>query len=1418
MQLKPFRISVSLLAFTCASLACLPAAAQTNKPIEALLVIGGCCHDYEQQQKILTEGISARANVEWTIVHEGDGTTTHRMSVYNDPDWSKGYDVVVHDECSADVKDRDFVENILKPHREGLPAVNLHCAMHSYRVSFENFKDWFEFTGLETHAHGAQKPIALNFVDNHNPITEGMTNWTTVPEELYNNIHVYDTITPLIYGQQGADRDVVAWMNNYHGTRVFSTTLGHSDETVGDPRYLDLVTRGLLWSVNKLNADYLRPAKHVLSPSSHSEKKILVPINLALHKPATASGSQDGHDPAQAVDDDLTTRWCAPNNGDGYWWQVDLQKPEDLTGCRITWEQDDKPYQYVITGSANGVTWQTLVQETGTAGRPQVDEDKFVADGLRYIRITITKAPPDSWASFSEFEVLGKTFVQKTVSQMNHHLGEIKVPAGFDKTIFAAPPDISYPTCLAAAPTGEVFVGVDQNGSLDTSTNRGWVVRCLDTDGDGVADKFNVFAKMDSPRGLVFDHNVLYVMHPPVLEAFYDDHGTGTANRSEILVRGLGHDLGFRGADHTCNGVRMGIDGWLYIALGDYGALKAVGRDGTELQLHGGGILRVRPDGSELEIFARGTRNIFDVAIDPFMDVFTCDNTNDGDDWNVRLSHMIATAVYGYPTLFRHFSDEMIPTMADYGGGAPTGIIFLDEPGFPNGFGYGLYACQWGWDSVTRHPLQADGATFRTGRSPFVEIPRPTGIAEDGDGHLYVASWKGATFNYAGPNVGYVVQVTPTRNQPAPFPDLAKSTDEELLQYLASPSAVWRLTVQREILRRGKNPMFASGLEQLALNNESLAVRVAAIFTLNQLLGVEAQEALLRFAKIDSLRQYALKALADRKKDAANLPTSLFENALADANPAVRLEAVIALNRLDRHEAAAALLRETADSDSTVAQVAFRALVSLRAADVCFQALDQSKTALIPGAMRVLRNLHEAAVVDGLIARVGSSDTKPEVSRLIIGALCRLYNREADWDGSWWGTRPDTSGPYFKPVTWDQSEKIGQSLQRLLASGDEETLRVTLSEFQCNKVVLPGASSAFVNIAAQHPALLPVIVELLSKESPMSPDTVSFLRKIAADAQSESALRTPAFEALAHGNSPDALDAAVSVLTSGAAETDPAVTKLRDDFIHEERHSRSAGYFETLATNDIPARSELGFAVLIKIASSKSVPPQAKLRAEKAIDAAWSGAQTVNLLHAIAHARATIYTPQVSAHLHDSRAEVAAAASATFAQLSQDKSPLIAQRRNVIANLQYADVVKEASTDIGDPKVGAQLFEKLGCVKCHTTSKDQPLKGPFLGDITARYKKPEIIESILHPSAQIAQGFATVTLETKDGSDYDGFIVRESGDDIEIRNLGGATVVPKKDIVKRGTRKLSIMPEGLADQITPQELASLLAYLKSLQP
>src|SRR2546421_12171950 len=104
------------------------------EPLRALLITGGCCHDYEGQKKILTEGISARANVTWTIIHEGGADSKDtKFSIYEKLDWTKGFDVVVHNECSGMVTNVEWVEHIAKGHFDGVPAVVNPCSVHHHR-------------------------------------------------------------------------------------------------------------------------------------------------------------------------------------------------------------------------------------------------------------------------------------------------------------------------------------------------------------------------------------------------------------------------------------------------------------------------------------------------------------------------------------------------------------------------------------------------------------------------------------------------------------------------------------------------------------------------------------------------------------------------------------------------------------------------------------------------------------------------------------------------------------------------------------------------------------------------------------------------------------------------------------------------------------------------------------------------------------------------------------------------------------------------------------------------------------------------------------------------------------------------------------------------------------------------------------
>lgn len=231
------------------------ASAAETKPLRALLVTGGCCHDYPRQKDILPAGVSARANVVWTVVHDPRTGTTGKIELYQKDDWAAGYDVVVHNECFADEKEVDWLERVVKPHREGVPAVVIHCAMHCYRAPSD---EWFKFCGVTSHRHGSHFAYPIKIENAEHPIMKGFPPALKTPkDELYHIAKVWPTATPLAsgYSHETKKDEVNIWVNTYGQGRVFGTTIGHYNETMEQDWFLDVLTRGLLWTCGKLGDD-----------------------------------------------------------------------------------------------------------------------------------------------------------------------------------------------------------------------------------------------------------------------------------------------------------------------------------------------------------------------------------------------------------------------------------------------------------------------------------------------------------------------------------------------------------------------------------------------------------------------------------------------------------------------------------------------------------------------------------------------------------------------------------------------------------------------------------------------------------------------------------------------------------------------------------------------------------------------------------------------------------------------------------------------------------------------------------------------------------------------------------------------------------------------------------------------------------
>jgi uncharacterized protein len=232
----------------------LAAHAQEAKQINALFLTGGGYHDYEKQKSILTEGISERVNVKWTIVHKDADASKELLQ---EKGWSDGFDVVVYNICFADETDGAFVQNLTETHGAGLPAVMIHCTLHSYHWKTKN-DAWVRMLGVTSMRHGIKAPITVKSVAGDHPIMKGLSKeWKTPNGELYHIDKVWDGVTVLADGSidDWKSKHPVIWVNQFNKARIFGTSIGHHNETMQTGDFLDLVSNGLLWATGHLKDD-----------------------------------------------------------------------------------------------------------------------------------------------------------------------------------------------------------------------------------------------------------------------------------------------------------------------------------------------------------------------------------------------------------------------------------------------------------------------------------------------------------------------------------------------------------------------------------------------------------------------------------------------------------------------------------------------------------------------------------------------------------------------------------------------------------------------------------------------------------------------------------------------------------------------------------------------------------------------------------------------------------------------------------------------------------------------------------------------------------------------------------------------------------------------------------------------------------
>jgi putative membrane-bound dehydrogenase-like protein len=531
------------------------------------------------------------------------------------------------------------------------------------------------------------------------------------------------------------------------------------------------------------------------------------------------------------------------------------------------------------------------------------------------------------------------------------------VPPGFEITIFAREPLVRQPCSMAFDLRGRLCVGMGPQYRNPTPKTPGdSVVWVLDTDGDGKADQTKVFATgFNAIQGLAWHGRDLWVANAPDLTLVRDLDGDDEADEYVRLYTDLGN------LEHGLHGLNWAPDGKLYMSKGnskglsqpgriapkafrdlwgvtappgspDHPAARTFAKGHYEKNYHDpeddwgreGGVLRCDPDGRNLEIVSRGSRNPWDITFDTGFHWLGTDNDQTSGD---RVFMPFPRAHFGWNHPWSaHWGTEPHAPSAPVSGplfeGSGTGIVFGDSAAFPASHRGVFFINDWlrkttfvwrpRWEGALMRP---DGGDWH----PFIEggraLFRPTDLEFGPDGALWVLGWgrgygaeyrdgkfvsEGRVFRIAPAHAGRSSRVTPPPDNPP-----ARRSVPQLLEAFDSPLPVRRVEAQEELIRRGfsvtsalraalAKPKMPEGRQTwTAWTLGRIAERDAAgdAWFERQAIGPKVPLNL----RLQSIRIVAHRRAARQAPEP--LPAAIV-SLLADGEPRIRFEAVHAMGRV----------------------------------------------------------------------------------------------------------------------------------------------------------------------------------------------------------------------------------------------------------------------------------------------------------------------------------------------------------------------------------------------------------------------------------------------------------------------------------------------------------------------------------------
>lgn len=1063
------------------------------------------------------------------------------------------------------------------------------------------------------------------------------------------------------------------------------------------------------------------------------------------------------------------------------------------------------------------------------------------------------------------------------------------VPEGSKVTLFAENKvhGVYSPTALTIAETGEVYVaethrlahGVEDNRrhlywlmddiSSQTTADRAamyekWKeklplekltdisekIRVLvDTDGDGVADKTEIFSDKfndmldGTAAGIMAFEGNIYFACIPKLYRLSDDNGDLKADEHRVLQDGFGVRVSFSG--HDLNGFALGPDGRLYTTIGDRG-FSFTTREGKEYKFpNQGAILRFDPDGSNMEVVHTGLRNPKEIAFDQFGTGITVDNNSDqgdrarvvflleGADSGWRMGHQVLHSFHttaGIPDrpINQWMQEKMwapkndsqpghiVPPMENLTSG-PSGLAYYPGTGYSLGCKDQFLICDYRGSAavsgIWNFTIKEDGAGFALDQSgKFNWGVAATDLEWGYDGKLYISDYVSGWESHDAGRIYTLAEKNPAKpvSEILARTNFKEAPSSELAKLLTHPDQRVRLRAQ---LHLADNPDALAYFTAAANQRVNHLERLHGIWGLGIMARKHKNQSATSFLarQLENndprVRAQVAKALGESTLKTAGLLTPL----LSDGSPRVRALAAIAIGRIGDTEAFPAVLemiRLNGDDDPVLRHAGVMALLGTTNDQSLASLVRNESDAIRHAAVIALRRMGSAKVISFL------GDTNLKISNDAIRAIHDTGIEDARAVIAALLDDASLAGPQ-RPVTRMILRRLIHSAFRI---GNEQNL---------TRLIKAAANQAFPIEERQEAMRLlamwvkpHVVDQSLGKHSPLPPRNPKMMESVLAKNIG-----------LLLGAGPEIFGDTVKLalkynIEHEGLDSGSLTRVIRDEKADGQTRAGALNLFlkgnpensaEILAEAARADDDTLATAAL-KIASEKDPAStvaalQGALESQSTVrrQTAWSIVAGLPAEHAVPLLRDAL------AELKDRKGDRATNLDLILAAQSRDEPAIKSALAAYEESLNPDDPLAKWQVSLagGNAERGFKIFQSHGaaqCMRCHSEGGEA---GPSLMGVALRQDAAGLLESLILPHAQIADGFGFADLILKDGSNKAGFIVAQTKEYLDLKEDEKNIWRVKRSDLAEEPKSASSMP-AMGAILTPYEARDVIAWLLTM--